>query len=210
MSFTFSGNDRGLENNGVGIKQIECSIDNSNFTACVSPIEYSNLTEGVHRLEVVSEDKVGNKGSIPSSFNWTIDTKAPSTSIFSATDGNNNLMAPGSNTSSSTAIFEFSANDTGGSEDKGVGIKQIECSIDNSNFTACVSPVEITPDILTDGNHTFKIRAEDNVGNMNPAPASFHWTIDTVPPTTIISNVVDGNNSTITNSSNTKSNAVIV
>ena len=108
MSFTFSGNDRGLENNGVGIKQIECSIDNSNFTACVSPIEYSNLTEGVHRLEVVSEDKVGNKGSIPSSFNWTIDTKTPSTSIFSATDGNNNLMAPGSNTSSNTAIFEFS------------------------------------------------------------------------------------------------------
>ncbi|HXV88700.1 MAG TPA: Ig-like domain-containing protein, partial [Nitrososphaeraceae archaeon] len=152
MAFTFSGNDRGLENNGVGIKQIECSIDNSNFTTCVSPIQYDNLTEGVHRLEVVSEDKVGNKGSIPSSFNWTIDTKAPSTSIFSATDGNSNFMAPGSNTSSSTAIFEFSANDTGGQEDKGVGIKQIECSIDNSNFTACVSPVEITPDILTDGN----------------------------------------------------------
>ena len=87
------------------------------------------------------------------------------------------------------------------SEDKGVGIKQIECSIDNSNFTACVSPVEITPDILTDGNHSFKIRAEDNVGNMNPAPSSFSWTIDTVPPTTIISNVVDGNKSSITNGS---------
>ncbi|MFN2435452.1 MAG: Ig-like domain-containing protein, partial [Nitrososphaeraceae archaeon] len=99
MAFTFSGNDRGLnEHNGVGIRQTECSIDNSNFTACVSPIQYDNLTEGVHRLEIVSEDKVGNKGSIPSSFNWTIDTEAPSTSIFSATDGNNNFMAPGSNT----------------------------------------------------------------------------------------------------------------
>ena len=108
-------------------------------------------------------------------------------------------MAPGSNTSSNTAIFEFSANDTGGSEDKGVGIKQIECSIDNSNFTACVSPVEITPNILTDGNHTFKIRAEDNVGNMNPAPSSFNWTIDTISPLYYLS-AVDGNESIITNS----------
>ncbi|HSN96562.1 MAG TPA: hypothetical protein VLR10_05175, partial [Nitrososphaeraceae archaeon] len=203
MAFTFSGNDT-----EVGSSSFECSIDNSNFTACVSPIKYDNLTEGVHRLAILSEDKVGNKGSVPSSFNWTIDTEAPSTSIFSATDGNNNFMSPGSNTSSNSMTFEFSANDTGGSENNGVGIAQIECSIDNSNFTACVSPVEISSDILTDGAHIFKIRAQDNVGNMNPKPASFNWTIDTVPPTTIITNVVDSNKSSITNGSNTKSNTL--
>ena len=111
MTFTFSGNDT----NGVGIDHFECSIDDDEFVTCTSPFTSPNLLEdGTHTFRVMSEDKVGNKGSIPSSFNWTIDTKSPSTSISSATDGNNNLMAPGSNTPSNSMTFEFSANDTGG------------------------------------------------------------------------------------------------
>ena len=209
IDFTFSGNDSGIneENNGVGIKQIQCSIDNSNFTDCVSPIEYDNLADGNHSLLILSEDKVGNRGQVPSSFNWTIDTEAPSTSIFSAIDGNNNFLIQGSNTSSSSIFFEFSANDTGGNEDKGVGIKQIQCSIDNSNFTDCVSPLEIESDTLKDGSHVFMIRADDNVGNLSPEPSSFNWTIDTVSPNTIISNVTDGNRTSISNGSNTRFNS---
>ncbi|MGB8573132.1 MAG: Ig-like domain-containing protein, partial [Nitrososphaeraceae archaeon] len=170
---------------------------------------YDNMTDGNHTLAVISEDKVGNVGSTPSSFNWTVDTEPPSVSIYSATDGNNNFLVPGSNTSSNSISFEFSANDSGGREDKGVGIKQFECSIDNSNFTTCSSPVEFASDALVDGSHIFKIGAEDNVGNMNPAPASFSWNIDTVAPTTIINSVMDGNKSTITNGSNTRSSSVI-
>src|SRR6186713_145245 len=209
-TFTFSGSDSGpTGENGVGIKQFECRVDNSNFSVCTSPAHYDNMTDGNHTLAVISEDKVGNVGSMPSSFNWTVDTEPPSTSIYSATDGNNKSIVPGSNTSSNSISFEFSANDTGGREDKGVGIKQFECSIDNSNFTICSSPVEFASDTLADGSHIFKIGAEDNVGNMNPAPASFSWNIDTVAPTTIINSVMDGNKSTITNGSNTRSSSVI-
>src|SRR5438093_5431183 len=136
-------------------------------------------------------------------------TESSSTSIFSATDGSNKSIIPGSNTSSNSVAFEFSANDTGGSEDKGVGIKQFECSIDNSNFTTCTSPVKLSSDTLKDGNHIFKIRAEDSVGNMNLTPASFSWGVDTVPPTTTINAAIDGNKSAITNGSNTKSNSVV-
>ena len=208
IDFTFSGNDSGInENNGVGIKQIQCSIDNSNFTDCVSPIEYDNLADGNHSLLILSEDNVGNRGQVPSSFNWTIDTEAPSTSIFSAIDGNNNFLIQGSNTSSNSISFEFSANDTGGNEDVGVGIKQIQCSIDNSNFTDCVSPLEIESDTLKDGSHVFMIRAEDNVENLSPEPSSFNWTIDTESPNTIISNVTDGNRTSISNGSNTRFNS---
>src|SRR5206468_4190754 len=175
-----------------------------------SPVQSNNLTDGLHTLKILSDDKVGNKASSPSSFNWTIDTESPSTSIFSATDGSNKSMIPGSNTSSNSVAFEFSANDTGGSEDKGVGIKQFECSIDNSNFTTCTSPVKLSSDTLKDGNHIFKIRAEDSVGNMNLTPASFSWDVDTVPPTTTINAAIDGNKSAITNGSNTKSNSVVL
>src|SRR6187431_883585 len=209
-TFTFSGSDSGpTGENGVGIKQFECRVDNSNFSVCTSPAHYDNMTDGNHTLAVISEDKDGNVGSMPSSFNWTVDTEPPSASIYSATDGNNKSIVPGSNTSSNSISFEFSANDTGGREDKGVGIKQFECSIDNSNFTTCSSPVEFASDTLADGSHIFKIGAEDNVGNMNPAPTSFSWNIDTVAPTTIINNVMDGNRSTVTNGSNTRSSSVI-
>src|SRR6186713_1679480 len=209
-TFTFSGSDSGpTGENGVGIKQFECRVDNSNFSVCTSPAHYDNMTDGNHTLAVISEDKVGNVGSMPSSFNWTVDTEPPSASIYSATDGNNKSIVPGSNTSSNSISFEFSANDTGGREDKGVGIKQFECSIDNSNFTTCSSPVEFASDTLADGSHIFKIGAEDNVGNMNPAPTSFSWNIDTVAPTTIINNVMDGNRSTVTNGSNTRSSSII-
>src|SRR4029453_6648304 len=204
MTATFTGNDA-----GVGISNFECSIDNSNISTCTSPVQSNNLTDGMHTLKILSDDKVGNKASAASSFNWTIDTKSPSTSIFSATDGSNKSMIPGSNISSNSVAFEFSANDTGGSEDKGVGIKQFECSIDNSNFTTCTSPVKLSSDTLEDGNHIFKIRAEDNVGNMNLPPASFSWGIDTVPPTTTINTAIDGNKSAITNGSNTKSNSIV-
>ena len=72
MTFTFSGNDT----NGVGIDHFECSIDDDEFVTCTSPFTFPNLLEdGTHSFRVMSEDKVGNKGSIPSSFNWTIDTE---------------------------------------------------------------------------------------------------------------------------------------
>ena len=52
-------------------------------------------------------------------------------------DGNRSAIKNGGNTSSSIAIFGFSAIDSGGIENKGVGIDQFECNIDNSNFVAC-------------------------------------------------------------------------
>ena len=207
MTFAFSANDTGgNEDKGVGINHFECSIDNFNFTACTSPVQSNNLTDGNHTLKILSEDKVGNKGSAPASFSWTVDTKPPSISIYSATDSNNNFMIPGSNTSSNSVTFAFSANDTGGNEDKGVGINHFECSIDNSNFTACTSPVQSSN--LTDESHIFEVIAKDNVGNLNPTPASFSWTADAVPPTTIINTAVDANKSAITNGSNIRSNSV--
>ena len=71
MTFTFSGNDT----NGVGIDHFECSIDSSDFVTCTSPFTFPNLLkDGTHSFRVMSEDKVGNRGSSPALFNWTVDT----------------------------------------------------------------------------------------------------------------------------------------
>ena len=106
------------------------------------------------------------------SFNWTVDTVPPITSIVSTSDGNRSAIKNGGNTSSNAAIFGFSAIDSGGIENKGVGIDQFECNIDNSNFVACLSPLEFNS--LMEGTHNLKIFSKDNVGNMNHLQSHIH------------------------------------
>jgi hypothetical protein len=200
--FEYSGNDTG----GVGIDHFECSIDNSNLTICTSPIQFTsvNLGDGTHTFKVLSEDNSSNKDPSPASFNWTIDTVPPDSSILSATDGNKSIITSGENTSSNIATFEFSGNDTGG-----VGADHLECSLDAASFATCTSPVQLTPANITDGTHTFKVLSEDNSSNKDPSPASFNWTVDTIAPTTTINTATDGNKSAITNGSTTKSNSMV-
>ncbi|MFN2435133.1 MAG: Ig-like domain-containing protein, partial [Nitrososphaeraceae archaeon] len=210
MSFEFSGNDTGgNEDRGVGIDHFECNIDNSRYVACTSPFIFPNLLkDGTHTFTVLSEDKAGNKDSSPASFTWTVDTLAPLISIDSATDGNGNFMIPGSNTSSNTVTLAFSGNDTGGQEDKGVGIKQFECSLDGASFSICTSPVQFTSVNLPEGTHTFEIISEDNIGNINSTPESFSWTVDTESPTTTIDSSIDGFENNVTDGGNTASNSI--
>ncbi|MFN8442089.1 MAG: immunoglobulin domain-containing protein [Caldilineaceae bacterium] len=72
---------------------------------------------------------------------------------------------------SSSATFRFSSNE----------INSIfACSLDSSPFTGCTSPQNYTG--LSNGNHTFQVRAVDAAGNIDPSPASYTWMINTKPP----------------------------
>jgi hypothetical protein len=201
LTFEFLGTDT----SGVGIDHFECSIDNSDFVACTSPFTFSKLLEdGTHIFRVLPEDKVGNRGTSPASFNWTVDTVPPTTIIDSATDGNKSSVTNGNSTKSASMTFTFSGNDTGG-----IGIDHFECSIDNSDFVTCTSPFTF-PNLLRDGTHIFRVLSEDKVGNRGTSPASFNWTVDTVPPTTIIDSATDGNKSIITTGGNSSSNSMTI
>src|SRR6476646_3023818 len=207
--FSFSAVDSGgRESNGVGIKKFECKIDNSDFASCTSPIQYTNLLDGSHRLNVLSEDNVGNISPAPASFDWTVDTLLPDTTITSVVDSNATTIENNSNIKSDSIQFNFTGKDDGDKEGKGLGIKKYDCSIDSSNYTTCTSPVQLTTANITDGTHVFKVLSEDGVGNIDPSPASFNWTLDIVPPTTSIKSAIDGNKSTITNGTSTNSKSV--
>ena len=130
-----------------------------------------NLPEGTHSFQIIAEDGIGNINSSPQSFNWTVDTEPPDITVESATDGHQKHVTSGGNSSSDSIIFEFTAIDNGGREGKGVGTKQFECKIDNSDFISCTSPVEFTN--LSNGVHTLDLLSEDNVGNISPTPESF-------------------------------------
>ena len=171
MTFTFSGNDT----NGVGIDHFECNVDGLTFVTCTSPFTFPSLSEdGQYTLEIRAHDRVGNRDPSSASFTWTVDTSPPTTTIDSATDGNNTVINAGGNSSSNSMIFLFS------SIDSGVGVDHSECSIDNSKFAVCTSPIQFTSTNLEDGTHILQIISEDKVGNRGSSPASFNWTVDTV------------------------------
>jgi acid phosphatase type 7 len=59
-----------------------------------------------------------------------------------------------------------------------------ECSLDRARFEACKAPVVLED--LSAGTHTFRVRARDAAGNLEPLPASRTWTVDPRAPVTRI------------------------
>ena len=144
----------------------ECSLDNSAFTVCVSPKNYTKLKAGNHHFRVRASAG-GNPDPTPANYDWTIDTKAPNTTITSS---------PQTLTNNSRATFSFASTEEGST---------FECSVDGGVFTSCTSPW--TSDPLADGKHAFQVRAIDTAGNPDKSPAKAKaWIVDTTPPDTTI------------------------
>ncbi len=196
MTFNFSGSDI-----GVGLDHFECSLDGASFVTCTSPIQFNNISEGSHTLEVRAVDKAGNEGPTPIAFIWTVNTKPPNTTINSVIDGNKNIVTNNSDSRSNIVTIVFSAMDVV------TNVDHFECNIDNSDFVTCTSPFTF-PNLLSDGPHTFKVSAVDNSGHKDPSPALYTWTVDTAAPTTNITSATDGNKSSVTNGGSTKSTSM--
>ena len=149
----------------------ECRLDSAqeaDFQPCSSPQSYSSLTDGLHTFEVRATDSVGNTDPTPASRSFTVDTAAPETAIDSGPSGPTNQASPS---------FSFSS-------EPGTSF---ECRLDSAqeaDFQPCSSPQSYSS--LTDGSHTFEVRATDSVGNTDPTPSSRSFTVDTTAPQTQI------------------------
>ncbi|MGA9522471.1 MAG: Ig-like domain-containing protein, partial [Myxococcaceae bacterium] len=74
-------------------------------------------------------------------------------------------------TNDPAATFAFSSTSSGA---------VFECSLDAAAFAPCTSPASYSG--LAEGPHSFSVRATDDVGNVDPTPANWTWTVDLTAP----------------------------
>jgi len=144
----------------------QCRLDAGAWVACASPRALSGLPDGAHTWSVRAIDVAGNVDLSPATRTWTVDTTPPDTSIGTG---------PSGTVASSAASFSFSATETAAS---------FECRLDTGAWVACASPRALSG--LSDGSHTWSVRARDVAGNLDPSPATRTWTVDATSPDTSI------------------------
>jgi hypothetical protein len=140
-----------------------CDLDGAGFSECASPLMYSGLADGEHVFGIQAIDLAGNVSL--TSYNWVVDTVAPSTILNATITGSN-------------AAFTLSSNDAEA---------VFSCSLDGAVFSTCSSPVNYSN--LAVGSHTFVVRAKDVAGNVDMNGASYNWIILAPIHTILISTV---------------------
>lgn len=145
----------------------ECRLDTAPWTPCVSPRTVGALADGQHSFSVRAADSLGNTDPTPASHDWVVDTLAPDTQIDSA---------PADPDADTTPTFAFSS--------PGEPTATFECRADSAPYAFCASPH--TPDALSEGLHSFDVRAVDQATNVDLTPATHGWRVDSQAPDTAI------------------------
>jgi hypothetical protein len=156
-TFTFSGTDDVSPSDKLAL---QCRLSFQPLEPCPSPKEYTALPEGQYTFRVRATDEAGNVGGA-AIYAWTVDVTPPDTTIDTGPPNPTNPMAR----------FTFSSDDPSAA---------FECNVDAQEFVPCSSPWVSDP--LSDGSHTFEVRATDLAGNVDASPAIIAFTVDTTPP----------------------------
>ena len=147
------------------LRLFECRVAGvHDWLTCSSGRQENPATSGTYTFQVRAVDWSGNRSG-ESTWEWTVDKVTPETSL--ATSG------PSGTVASTSAEFEFSSNESG----------TFSCTLDGVTV-GCGSPKSYSG--LSQGPHTFTVRARDVAGNDDPTPASRTWTVDTVAPETTL------------------------
>jgi hypothetical protein len=125
------------------------------------------LAVGSYSVSATATDAASNTSPASASVTFTIDTTQPNTTI---------TIKPLNPSNSATAAIEFGGSDNA----TAAGSLAFECQLDSVSWTTCSSPANYAG--LSQGSHTFRVRARDAAGNVDSTPASYIWVVDTIPP----------------------------
>jgi hypothetical protein len=162
--FSNSGDARFEFSSNVASADFECSMDGDSPQKCTSPFTRT-LGDGAHTFSVRAV--VGDtQDDSPAEAVWTIDTVAPDTTI---------TQGPPAADNSANVMFFFQSNEMN---------VTFDCSLDSADYKQCNTGDSFGP--LSDGAHSFAVRAHDRAGNVDASPAIRAWTTDTSTPDTQI------------------------
>jgi hypothetical protein len=129
-----------------------CSLDGAAATACVSPVNYTNLANGAHTFRVYGVDQFGSQDQTGASASWTVDTIAPSV---------NNLVT--SATTNSITVTWTTSENASQQVKYGVGVNITSATVESSTFGTTHS---VTISGLTANSvYTVEAAGHDQAGN---------------------------------------------
>lgn len=153
----------------------EMSLDDAAFIPANSPYVKDGMAIGQHKLTLRASDSAGNTDE--ATHSWEVispsstDTQAPETTI---------TPTPTTPTRETRAEIRFSSNETN---------VIFEARLDGTHFTTVTSPHQLTN--LSDGEHTFEVRAVDAAANVDPTPEVVRWMVDATAPDTAFTRTPD-------------------
>jgi hypothetical protein len=141
----------------VGVGKVEWLVNGVVLAGkAVSPYSFDWSSGDSGQVTITARALDAARNAATASVTVTVDNTPPDTLLTSTPAG----VGPDS------ATFEFAASEAGSS---------FECSLDGSAFAACTSPRSYSG--LAPGTHAFSVRAIDALGNVDPTPASYSWTV---------------------------------
>lgn len=139
-----------------------CSIDGAAAQPCASPfVAPSPLADGNHGFGVVAIDLAGNIATATASF--AVDTRAPQTFFASRLRG-----VIRTREAQARVSFRF------GADEAGVGFA---CKIDRGLLRFCPARMSRR---FAPGVHTVRVKAQDEVGNVDRTPAVFRFRVERI------------------------------
>ncbi|MDD5670098.1 MAG: Ig-like domain-containing protein, partial [Candidatus Omnitrophica bacterium] len=135
------------------------------------PYYFRNLSEGRHSVSVIGKDAIGNWQTTPTVITWTVDTVPPTVTVSGIV--NNSVV----NSKDATITMG------------GVGV--VAYKIKWNDWPDYLDGGLVSQPYhfynLPEGRNTISVIGKDAAGNWQTTPTVINWTVDTVPPTAVIS-----------------------
>ncbi|MFA6298157.1 MAG: hypothetical protein WC642_03260 [Nocardioides sp.] len=135
-----------------------CCLNNGNdkIFSADGIVDAINCGGGADALKADRRDIIGGDGNQLCESVVVSDTPAPNTTI---------TKHPRNQTSNRVAKFAFKSSKRG---------SRFKCKVDGKPWKTCSSPYQVR---VRPGRHTFRVRAIDAAGNVDPTPAIWRWRV---------------------------------
>lgn len=132
-----------------------CALDAAEAVPCVSPVSYTDLSEGAHTVTIYAQDGAGNVSQAVAS--WVLDRSAPVVTLLEAIPAD--AVTASQSLSLSVLVTETA---------------DLFYQLDSGAELAFTSPLVVND--LIEGHHRLQVRARDLAGNVS-VPLVYEWTV---------------------------------